>query len=63
MIFIDILGKGLKAQNPVNQMIYRVLIHFHIAKSRDGRIRTCGLHIPNVARYRATLHPVRGLQR
>jgi hypothetical protein len=25
--------------------------------SRDGRIRTCGLHIPNVARYRATLHP------
>ena len=37
MIFIDILGKGLKAQNPVNQMIYRVLIHFHIAKSRDGR--------------------------
>ena len=40
MIFIDILGKGLKAQNPVNQIIYRVLIHFDIAKSRDGRTRT-----------------------
>jgi hypothetical protein len=24
---------------------------------RDGRIRTYDLHIPNVARYRATLHP------
>jgi hypothetical protein len=30
-----------------------------IAFCRDGRIRTCGLHIPNVARYRATLHPVK----
>ncbi len=25
--------------------------------SRGGRIRTYDLHIPNVARYRATLHP------
>jgi hypothetical protein len=24
---------------------------------RGGRIRTYDLHIPNVARYRATLHP------
>ena len=24
---------------------------------RDGQIRTDDLHIPNVARYRATLHP------
>ena len=26
-------------------------------QSRGGRIRTYDLHIPNVARYRATLHP------
>ena len=25
--------------------------------SRGGQIRTDDLHIPNVARYRATLHP------
>ena len=29
--------------------------------SRGGRIRTYDLHIPNVARYRATLHPDRYL--
>jgi hypothetical protein len=58
MRFFDDLREGYKAQNPVNQMIYRVLILFGIAFCRDGRIRTCGLHIPNVARYRATLHPV-----
>ncbi len=28
-----------------------------ILSSRGGRIRTYDLHIPNVARYRATLHP------
>ena len=48
----------MKKAKPVNQRLtgfgwYR----------RDGRIRTCGLHIPNVARYRATLHPDWGLQK
>ena len=28
---------------------------------RGGRIRTYDLHIPNVARYRATLHPELGI--
>lgn len=28
---------------------------------RGGRIRTYDLHIPNVARYRATLHPDQGI--
>jgi hypothetical protein len=27
-------------------------------KSRDDKIRTCGLFVPNEARYRAALHPV-----
>ena len=39
-------------------MIYRLFASFDTWYRRDGRIRTCGLHIPNVARYRATLHPV-----
>ena len=26
-------------------------------ESRDGKIRTCDLLVPNQARYRATLHP------
>ena len=25
--------------------------------SRDDKIRTCGLFVPNEARYRAALHP------
>ena len=56
--YIGIIWYRAKTQNPVNQLIYRVLILRGIAFCRDGRIRTCGLHIPNVARYRATLHPV-----
>ena len=38
-----ILREGLKQQNLVNQKTYKVF-------SRGGRIRTCGLHVPNVAR-------------
>ena len=38
-------------------MIYRLSRHFVSAICRGGRIRTYDLHIPNVARYRATLHP------
>jgi hypothetical protein len=34
------------------QLSYRTM-----KNSRGGRIRTYDLHIPNVARYRATLHP------
>ncbi len=26
-------------------------------KSRDDKIRTCGLFVPNEARYRTALHP------
>ena len=44
--------KALKTQKPQ-------AYHLELFTGRDGRIRTCGLHIPNVARYRATLHPER----
>ena len=28
-----------------------------VFQSRDDKIRTCGLFVPNEARYRAALHP------
>ncbi len=46
------------------QLLYPTELRNHwlrtVVACRDGRIRTCDLHIPNVARYRATLHPVLG---
>ena len=44
---------------PTNRLIYRHLIQLVLSICRDDWIRTSGLFVPNEARYRAALHPVK----
>ena len=37
--------------------IKKAILKKNCLKSRDDKIRTCGLFVPNEARYRAALHP------
>ena len=52
------IGKNHKSTKPCKSYDLQGFELIWYRFCRDGRIRTCGLHIPNVARYRATLHPV-----